>query len=194
MSRGLRFAPREEQVKRFARLSAAVAATWLALALVTPTADSSAAADAADAAIPVNAVDTLQVHASANCVRADGQCYFTASANLLTPRGPIGFPDDLWARQTTTLRSMDRMVYLDSDFDAPNTRMFKSIGPVEFTTIYFGGGPVEKYQIHGNTWTTDWATGQPKLDADYIVCTHIQVVYAGVNLTSPDACAQTTYG
>ncbi len=70
--------------------------------------------------------------------------------------------------------------------------MFKSIGPVEFTTIYFGGGPVEKYQIHGNTWTTDWATGQPKLDADYIVCTHIQVVYAGVNLTSPDACAQTT--
>ena len=32
------------------------------------------------------------------------------------------------------------MTYLDSDFNAPNTRMFKSIGPVEFTTIYFGSG------------------------------------------------------
>jgi hypothetical protein len=172
---------------------AAAAASWLALTVVTPIAESSAALDIADASIPVNPVDTLQVHATANCVRADNQCYFTASANLLTPQGPTGFPDDLWGRQTTTLRSMDRNAYLDTDFDAPNTRMFKSIGPVEFTTIYFGGGPVEKYQLHGNTWVTDWATGQPKLDADYIVCSHIQVVYAGVNLTSPDACAQTTF-
>ena len=30
--------------------------------------------------------------------------------------------------------------------------MFKSIGPVEFTTIYFGEGPVEKYQINGYSW------------------------------------------
>ncbi|MGZ8802910.1 MAG: hypothetical protein ACXWZL_09955 [Mycobacterium sp.] len=183
-------------MKRFARLSAGMAvaaATWLALALVTPIAESSAALDTAVATIPVNPVDTLQVHTTADCVRAANQCYFTASANLLTPQGPIGFPNDLWARQTTTLRSMDRNVYLDSSFVAENTRMFKSIGPVEFTTIYFGGGPVEKYQLRGTTWPTDWATGQPKLDADYIVCSHIQVVYAGVNLTSPDACAQTTF-
>ncbi len=91
------------------------------------------------------------------------------------------------------MRSSDRDVYLDSDFDAPNTRMFKSIGPVEFTTIYFGGGPVEKYQLHGNSRPVDWGTGQPRTDTDYIVCAHIQVVYAGVNLTSPDACAQTTF-
>ncbi|MGE0217484.1 MAG: hypothetical protein AB7F42_00395 [Mycolicibacterium sp.] len=180
-------------MKRFATGTSAVAATWLALAAGTVAPQSAAAVDTADASIPVDAVTTLEVHTSANCVPADKQCYFTASANLATPQGRTGFPNDLWARQTTTLRSMDRMVYLDSDFDAPDTRMFKSIGPVEFTTIYTGGGPVERYQIHGNTWPTDWVTGQPKLDADYIVCTHIQVVYAGVNLTSPDACAQTTF-
>jgi hypothetical protein len=26
-----------------------------------------------------------------------------------------------------------------------------------------------------------------------IVCTHIQVVYSGVNITSPSTCAQTTF-
>jgi hypothetical protein len=180
-------------VKRFARLFVMVSAAWLALTLITPVSAASAARDTADASIPVNPTDTLVAHATADCVRATNQCFFTASANLLTPGGPVGFPNDLWARQTTTLRSMDRMVYLDSNFDAANTRMFKSIGPVEFTTIYFGGGPVEKYQLRGTTWPTDWTTGQPKLDADYIVCTHIQVVYSGVNLTSPDACAQTTF-
>jgi hypothetical protein len=133
------------------------------------------------------------VHTTANCVLADKQCYFTAAANLLTPDGPTGFPPDLWARQTTTLKSSDRHNFLESDFDAPNTRMFKSIGPIEFTTIYLGAGPVDKYQIHGNTWTTDWQTGRPKLDADYIVCAQIQVVYAGVNITSPSTCAQTRY-
>jgi hypothetical protein len=96
-------------------------------------------------------------------------------------------------RQNTTLRSMNRMVYLDSDFDASNTRMFKSVGSVEFSTVYFDGGPPEKFTLRGNTRTTDWATGRPKLDADYTACSYLQVVYAGVNLTSPTACAQTTY-
>ena len=85
------------------------------------------------------------------------------------------------------------MLFRSSDWDAPDTRMFKSIGPVEFTTIYFGEGPVEKYQINGYSNTTDWATGRPKTDADYIVCAQIQVVYSGVNVTSPSTCAQTTY-
>jgi hypothetical protein len=180
-------------VKRVASALGFISAAWLTLALLLPTAVSSAALDTADASIPVDPVTTLEMHTSANCVKAENNCYFTAGANLRTPEGPIGFPDDLWGRQTTTLRSMHRGVYLDSDFDAPNTRMFKSIGPVEFTTIYFGGGPVEKYQIHGNSWIVDWRTGLPRTDVDYIVCAHIQVVYAGVNLTSPDACAQTTY-
>ena len=165
----------------------------LALVLVTPLAESSAAVDTADSSIPANATDFIESHATANCVRADNQCYFTASASLRTPQGETGFPNDFYGRQTTTLRSMDRNLFLDTDFDAANTRMYKSITDMEFQTIYYGSGPVEKYQLHGNTWPTDWSTGQPKLDADYIVCTHIQAVYAGVNLTTPDACAQTTF-
>jgi hypothetical protein len=180
-------------MKRLVGVLSLLSATWLALALVSPCGVAVAAQNAATATIPVDAVTTLEMHTTANCVKADNQCYFTAGANLMRPDGPAGFPNDLWARQTTTLRSMDKMTYLQSDFDAPNTRMFKSIGPVEFTTIYFGGGPVEKYSIHGNTHTVDWTTGQPKTDTDYIVCAHIQVVYAGVNLTSPDACSQTRY-
>lgn len=180
-------------MKRFANILAVVSAMWLTLALVTP-ATSSAAADTANASIPVDGITTLEMHATANCVKAEANCYFNTSANLLTPEGPIGFPDDLWARQTTTLRTSRQTVYVDSDFDAPNTRMFKSIRDVEFSTVYFGGGPVEKYQIHGNGWPVDWGTGQPRLDSDFIVCAHIQVVYSGVNLTSPDACAWTTFG
>jgi hypothetical protein len=180
-------------MKRFAGFAALMSATWLAAALVTPTAVSSAAENSATASIPVDPVTTLEIHTTANCVKAAGQCYFTSAANLLTPDGPTGFPPQFYARQNTTLRSMDRMVYLDSDFNAPNTRMFKSIGTVEFSTVYFDGGPPEKFMVNGNTWTTDWATGRPKTDANYIVCSYIQVVYAGVNLTSPTACAQTTY-
>ena len=78
--------------------------------------------DTADASIPVDAVTTLEMHSTANCVKAETNCYFTTAANLRTPEGPIGFPDDLWARQTTTLRTMDKTVFLESDFDAPNTR------------------------------------------------------------------------
>ena len=136
---------------------------------------------------------TLEMHVTANCIAAQANCLFNTAANLRTPEGVVGFPGDLYARQNTTLRTMDRTVYLNSDFDAPNTRMFKSIGPIEFSTVYFDGGPPEKFTLHGNTWTTNWKTGQPETDADYIVCSYIQVVYANVNLTTPTACAQTTY-
>jgi hypothetical protein len=180
-------------MRRFASVSALISATWLAMALVEPTAVSSAAQNSATASIPVDPVTTLEIHTTANCVKAEGQCYFTSAANLLTPDGPTGFPPQFYARQNTTLRSMDKLVYLDSDFNAPNTRMFKSIGSVEFSTVYFDGGPPEKFTLVGNTWTTDWSTGRPKTDADYIVCSYIQVVYANVNLTTPTACAQTTY-
>jgi hypothetical protein len=180
-------------MKRFAGSAALISAIWLAMAVVTPTAVSSAAEKSATASIPVDPVTTLEVHTTANCVKAANQCFFTSRANLLTPEGPTGFPPQFYARQNTTLRSMDRLAYLDTDFNAPNTRMFKSIGPVELSTVYFDGGPPEKFTLNGNTWTTDWSTGQPKLDADFIVCSYIQVVYANVNLTSPTACAQTTY-
>jgi hypothetical protein len=180
-------------MKRLASALALISAACLSLALITPGAAASAALNTADTSFPIDDVTQLEMHTTANCVRADNRCYFHAGADLRTPDGPTGFPPGLWARQTTTLRSSDRLNYLDSDYDAPNTRIFRSIGPVELTTIYFGEGPVEKYQINGYTRTTDWGTGQPKTDADYIVCAQIQVVYPGVNITSPSTCAQTTY-
>jgi hypothetical protein len=193
MTRGLPFAaPEGAIVKRLARILSAVSVALLTLSLA-PSATSSAAVDTADTSIPVDGVTTLEMHVTANCIAAQANCLFNTAANLRTPDGVVGFPGDLWARQTTTLRTMDRDVYLESDFDAPNTRLFKSLTDVELTTIYFGGGPPEKFTFHGNSWPTDWRTGQPRTDTDYIVCAHIQVVYSGVNLTSPDACAQTTF-
>lgn len=181
-------------MKRLAGSLAAVSAVMLALPALTPTALSSAAQNTATTSISVDGVTSIEMHATANCVKAENQCYFTTSANLRTPEGPIPFPDDVYGRQNTTVRSTNRLVYVaDSDFDAPNTRMFKSPNDVEFATVFFGGGPPEKFMVHGNTRTVDWRTGQPNTDAGYIACAYIQIVYSGVNLTTPTACAQTTY-
>ncbi|BBY26159.1 hypothetical protein [Mycolicibacterium sediminis] len=177
-------------MRRFATTTALLAATWSTLAMLTPMASSSAALNTATSTIPIDPVTTLQMQTTANCVLAENQCYFNTVANLIGPDGPLPLPGDFYGRQSTTLRSMDRDMYLDSDFNGQNTRMFKSITDNEFATVFFGPGPAV---LNGNTRTVDWATGRPKTDADYIVCAHIQVVYSGVNLTSPDACAQTTY-
>lgn len=175
--------------KRFAGLSAAVAT--LAVVASTPTA--SAAIDTADASIPVNPTTTLEMHVTANCIAAESNCLWTTAANLRSPEGVIGFPGDLYARQTTTVRTMDRGVFVETQFNAANTRLFKSLTDVELSTVYFGGGPPDKFVVRGNTWPTDWRTGQKRNDVPLIVCAHIQVVYAGVNLTSPDACAQAAF-
>ncbi|MGE2690249.1 hypothetical protein [Mycolicibacterium pulveris] len=180
-------------MKRLGGLLGMIPAASLALAVIAPTPTSTAAVDTANASIPVDAATSLQMSVTANCVAAEGTCFFDTSANLLAPQGVTGFPGDLWARQTTTVRTMDRSVYVDSKSDAPNTRMFKSLTDMEFTTIYFGGGPPEKFRLHGQTWPVDARTGTPRTDVPLIVCAHIQVVYAGVNLTSPDACAQAAF-
>ncbi|HET6733831.1 hypothetical protein [Mycobacterium sp.] len=179
--------------KRLAGILAAISATWLTLALVTPMPMSSAAVDTGDASIPVDPVTTLEMHVTANCIAAEGNCLWNTAANLRTPEGVTGFPGDLYARQTTTVRTMDRSVWVESDFDAPNTRLFKAMTSVELSTVYFGGGPPEKFTLRGNTWPTDWRTGGRRTDVPLIVCSHIQVVYAGVNVTSPDACAQASF-
>lgn len=178
--------------KRLTAVAAAVTAMWFALTLVAP-APALGAVDTADASIPVDPATTLEMHVTANCIAAEANCLFNTNANLR--RGPdvLGFPGDLWARQTTTLRTMDRGVYINFNFDAPNTRSFKSLTDVEFTTIYFGGGPPEKFQFRGIAWPVDQRTGGPRTDVPLIVCSHIQVVYAGVNITSPDACAQAAF-
>jgi hypothetical protein len=153
----------------------------------------SAAANNGDSSFPLPDGTQLEVHVTANCPLADKQCYFTTQVDRRTDDGIVGFPGDLWARQTTTLRSSNRLNYLETQVVAANTRQFKEGGRREITTIYFGGGPPDKYQVSGQTQPTDSATGQPLLNADYIVCAEIQVVYSGVNITSPSTCAQTTF-
>jgi len=180
-------------IKRLTGAFVAISATMLTLAFVTPTALSSAALDTADSSIPVNPVDTLQMRVTANCIAAEGRCVFDTVANLRTPQGVVGFPGDLWARQNVTLRTMDRSVYINSNVETPNTRIFKSLTDNEISTVYFGGGGPDRVALRGVAWPIDSYTGLPRTDVPLIVCSYIQVVYAGVNLTSPNACAQAAF-
>ena len=180
-------------MNRLAGIIAVISATWLTLAFVTPTPLSSAAIDTANASIPVNPAQSLEMHVTANCIAAEGRCAFDTAANLRAPEGVIGFPGDTYGRQSTTLRTMDRGVYINFDYDLTNTRSFKSPTDVVFQTVFFGGGPPEKFTWRGNAFPVDWRTGAPRTDVPLIVCSHIQIVYAGVNLTTPDACAQAAF-
>lgn len=153
-----------------------------------------AAVDSADTSFPIDDVTQLEMHSRVDCSMATKTCEFYTAANLRTPDGVTGFPDDLWARQSTEIRSMDRLNYLDvKAYGGPFTKVFKEGGPDVITTIYFGGGPPDKYVTTGTIWPTDYSTGQPKTDAQVIVCAHVQVVYTGVNITSPSTCAQTRF-
>jgi hypothetical protein len=174
------------------RLATVVGGLVLIAALGVP-AVSSAASDTKATSFPLPDDTVLEVHVTANCPIADKQCYFTVAADRRAGDDVLGFPGDLWARQTTTLRSSNRLNNLETQVVAANTRQYKEMGRREITTIYFGGGPPEKYQISGQTQPTDWQTGQAMLNADYIVCAEIQVVYSGVNITSPSTCAQTKF-
>lgn len=71
--------------------------------------------------------------------------------------------------------------------------MYKEPTSVENSVTYFGGGPIERFQSDGDSVPTDWSTGQPNTRAVFFACSQIQVVYSGVNLTTPTACAQTTF-
>lgn len=182
------------------RLLTAPAGIGLALASVlalTPPAIGAAATSSKETLFPVNGgPDQLQTHSWLECGRPP-TCNFSAGITLLTPEGPTGFPGDLWARQSTEIRPTKRSTYLDVHADGgPFTKVFKegSTGSATITTIYNGAGAPEKYLTNGiiDVWQT--STGQPDLDAGVIVCAHVQVVYAGVNLTTPDTCTQTKFG
>ena len=127
----------------------------------------------------------------------------------MTPTGPTGFPGDTWARQTITIRSSDRDVWQEAWYSAPSgtprelkganhnnvlSKMYKAINDVQISITYFGGGPIERFKSDGDTAPTQWSTGLPATGSDFIACSQIQVVYSGVNLTTPTACAQTTFG
>ncbi|OCB19924.1 hypothetical protein A5674_05985 [Mycobacterium malmoense] len=152
-----------------------------------------AASNTATTLFPLDGPNQLETRTVLNCFKSDGHCDFTAGADMLTPDGVTGFPNGLWARQTTEIRSSNRLAYLDAHATGQYERVMKSMGSDEITTVYFGEGPPEKYQTTGRIDSTDWQTGQPKTDNNVIVCTHIQVVYPGINATSPSTCAQTTF-
>jgi hypothetical protein len=174
------------------RLTTGFAVVTGMLALV-PAPLCSAASNTATTLFPLDGPNQLETHITLDCFQSGGFCNFVAGADMRTPDGVTGFPTGLWARQTTEIRSTNRMAYLDAHAAGQYERVHKAMGNDEVTTIYFGEGPPDKYQTNGRIDSTDWSTGQPKTDINVIACTHIQVVYPGVNITSPSTCAQTTF-
>jgi hypothetical protein len=174
------------------RLVTALAGVTLMLVL-TPPAHSLAASNTATSLIPLNDGSQLETHATLDCHSADGSCDFTVGADRRTGDAVDGFPHDLWSRQSTDIRSMDRTLYLDVHATSQYDRVFKEGGNDNVTTIYMGEGPLEKYQTTGRIDATDWHTGQPRTNKPVIMCTHIQVVYGGNNITSPSTCAQANF-
>jgi hypothetical protein len=187
------------------RLTAASAAALLTAVLTQPTL-ASAASNSAVTSIPVDPATQIEMHVNADC--AGTRCTFNTTANLLTPDGPTGFPGDTWARQTITIRSSDRTVWQETGYSAPSgtpradkganhdnvlSKMYKTLNDVEISVTTFGGGPIERFQVDGDSVPTDWHTGQPNTKANFIACSQIQVVYGGVNLTTPTACATTIF-
>jgi hypothetical protein len=186
---------------------AAASAGLLTVVLMHPAA-ATAASNTATTSIPVDDATQIKMHVTANCASAQNTCNFNTTANLLTPDGPTGFPGDTWARQTITLRSSDREVWQEAEYSAPSgnprevkganhenvlSKMYKAVTSVEISVTYFGGGPIERFQVDGDSKPTNWETGQPSTKAPFFACSQIQVVYSGVNLTTPTACAQTTF-
>jgi hypothetical protein len=55
-----------------------------------------------------------------------------------------GFPSDLWSRQSTDIRSTDRLAYLDVHATAQYDRAFKEGGHDNVTTVYMGDGAPDK--------------------------------------------------
>src|ERR1700692_1566937 len=94
------------------RLVTGSAAIGLMLTFL-PTPLCAAASNTATTLFPLDGPNQLETRMFLNCFKADGHCDFTAGAVMRTPDGVTGFPHDLWARQTTEIRSPDRMDYLD---------------------------------------------------------------------------------
>ena len=187
------------------RILSVLAASVAAAALSSPTA--SAAVNTGTSSIPTPQ-DIVEMKVTADCPGTDGRCFFRTQASLLTPTGPVGLPQDTWARQTITIRSTDRSVYQEAWYSAPAgmprelkganhdnvlSKAYKSVSDYQVSVTYFGGGPLERFAVDGDSVQTDWRTGRPAIEAGFIVCSNIQVVFGGVNVTTPGACAQTTF-
>lgn len=182
-----------------------LAAACSVAALNSPVA--SAGVNTATSSIPTpNGI--VEMHVTADCPGSDGRCFFRTQANLVTPQGPIGLPQDTWARQTITIRSTNTSVFQEAWYSAPAgmprelkganhdnvlSKAYKSVSDYQISVTYFGGGPLERFATDGDSVQTNWATGRPQLDAGFIVCSDIHVVFGGANIRTPAACAQTTF-
>ena len=62
--------------------------------------------------MPLNDGTQSETRAVLDCHRANGSCEFNVGADRKTGDGVTGFPSDLWSRQSTDIRSSDRVVYL----------------------------------------------------------------------------------
>ena len=89
------------------RLVTALAGVGLMLALTSP-AVAPAASNTATSLIPLNDGSQLETRATLDCHSANGSCDFTVAADRRTGDAVDGFPHDLWSRQSTDIRSMDR--------------------------------------------------------------------------------------
>ena len=110
------------------RLLTGSPAIGLMLAFCPPR-SASAASNTATTLIPLDGPNQLETHMFLNCFKSDGHCDFTAGADIRTPDGVTGFPHDLWARQTTEIRSSNRLAYLDAHANGQYERVMKSMGP-----------------------------------------------------------------
>src|ERR1700739_1922855 len=174
------------------RLVPARAGAGLMLALAPP-AISPAASNNATTLTALPDGTQLETFVRLDCHHANGSCDFTVGADRRGGDGGTGFPHHLWAPQSTTGRPSRPLGSLGGHATAQYDRVNKDGGSDEVTTIYMGEGPLEKYQTVGRIDSTSWRTGQPSLDVNVIACTHIQVVYSGVNITSPSTCAQANF-
>lgn len=189
------------------RLAAGAAAALVTAAMLTP-ATAGAASDSGLTSVPLDPANTVEMHVDVNCTLADSRCTFKTTANLLAGGVPTGFPGDTWARQTITLRSSDRTVWQEAFYSAPAgmpredkganhdnvlSALKKSLNTVEISVTYFGGGPIERFTVDGDSTPIDWYRGHPNTEATFIACSVIQVVRGGSNVTTPPACAQTKF-
>src|SRR5215469_10284753 len=79
-----------------------------------PTPIAAAASNTATSLFPLDRPHQLETHTFLNCFKGDDHCDFIVGADMRTPDGVTGFPPSLWARQTTEIRSTNRLAYLDA--------------------------------------------------------------------------------
>src|SRR5271154_6838903 len=109
------------------RLVTALAGVGLMLAL-TPPAGAPGAGNNATTLTPLPDGTQLETFSRLDCHPANGSCDFTVGADRKSGDGVTGFPNDLWSRQSTTIRPSDRLTYLDVHATAQHDRANKNGG------------------------------------------------------------------